>query len=153
MRVSPSPWRSAQTIPPSTLPPFATSRTAGFCDRAGGGLPPRSFILVLKSNTPKGPRTGLSEAFFSRIGWPRLLYHSSLRQTLPTCSPTPPKCPRQGHRPPPLPSNRHTGPTRPRQWPSCSSVSPHSGCRPRPQMRQAAACGKPGVLLAPPRGG
>ena len=28
-----------------------------------------------------------------------------------------------------------------------------SGCGPRPQMRQAAACGKPGALLAPPNGG
>ena len=29
---------------------------------------------------------------------------------------------------------------------------PESGCGPRPQMRQAAACGKLGSLLAPPEG-
>ena len=42
----------------------------------------------------------------------------------PTRGPTLSKYPRQEPPPPPLPRNQHTGPTRPRQWPSCSSVSP-----------------------------
>ena len=71
----------------------------------------------------------------------------------PTRGPTPPKHPRQGHRLHLCPQTSTQGPHgRDRGLPVGVCPFPESGCGPRPQMRQAAACGKLGSLLAPPEG-
>ena len=72
----------------------------------------------------------------------------------PTRGPTPPKSPFQGHRLHLHPETSTQGPHgRNRGLPVVVRLSSRSGCGLRPQMCQAAACGKPGALLAPPNGG
>ena len=72
----------------------------------------------------------------------------------PTRGPTLSKYPRQGsslHLYPETSTQGRHG--RDRGLPVGVRLSSWSGCGLRPQMRQAAVCGKPGALLAPPKGG
>ena len=52
-------------------------------------------------------------------GWPGSPRHDYPRQPPPHTRPNAAEMPLTGAPPPPLPSSRHTEPTRPRRWPSC----------------------------------
>ena len=142
--------RTHQGQSPQSL---GTPRTAGRCNRAGGGLPtavlyPSTKIERLQRAQNWGPR----RRSFSEFGWSG--------QSPPHTRPNAVQVPRrvtahlhsetgtQG------PHGRDSGSLLPaRLVLEHAGSAAQSGCGPRPQMRQAAACGKPGALLAPPNGG
>ena len=117
------------------------------------GKVPRAaeIIPVWKSNVPKGseirpPETSSAEFLCEHADW-RLF-----RKYLSHVEKTPPKSATPVVLPPSW--NRHTGSTRPRQGPSRSrpALLPE-WVRATPTKAPAAAWGKPGALLAPPKGG
>ena len=119
---------------------------------------PPPFILVLKSNAPKGPQTRLPGGVLP-LELDALNDRDSRAMTVPgsrhpTHGPTLSKYPRQGA---PASIRSETGTQGPhgrdRGLPVGVCPFPESGCGLRPQMRRAAACGKPNALLAPPKAG
>ena len=126
-----------------------------------------SLYPSTKIERPQRARNGAPRRHsFFEIEWPRwsgLPHRNCSRQLPPHTRPNAVQTPLIGAPPPPLPRNRHTGPTRPRQGvPSDSTVlclshrMPWTGQKwvraSARKMRLAAACGKPGALLRPTQG-
>ena len=151
--------RTHQGQSPQSL---GTPRTAGRCNRAGGGLPTAVLYPSTKIERPKGPQTRLPGGVLP-LELDALDDRDSRVMTVPdshrpTHGPTPPKCPFRWSYPASAPKPAHRVHTVATAVFSCLSASclstpdAHGAKWVRASARKrrlAAACGKPNALLAP----